>query len=174
MKKYHATIMVVEDDANDQFLIERAFRKIGVTDPIQVVGDGEEAIAYMMGEGKYSDREKYTYPTFIMTDLKMPRADGFAVLEFLKKNPEWKVIPTIVLSGSSDLDDIKKAYMLGASSYHIKPQSHEELRNQLAVINAYWMTCKVPQVDITGKQLRTDSEGKLGERFPQAGDPDIS
>jgi CheY-like chemotaxis protein len=170
MKKYHATIMVVEDDPNDQFLIVQAFQKIGVTDPIQVVGGGAEAIAYMMGEGKYSDRQKYAYPTFIMTDLKMPRGDGFAVLEFLKGNPQWKVIPTIVLSSSSDLDDIKKSYMLGASSYHVKPQSHAELRNQLRVINDYWMTCQVPEVDITGKQLITDSEGKLGERFPQAED----
>ena len=170
MKKYHATILVVEDDPNDQFLVERAFRKIGVTDPIQIVGDGAEAIAYMMGEEKYSDRAKFAYPTFIITDLKMPRADGFAVLEFLKGNPEWAVIPTIVLSASADLDDIKKSYMLGASSYHVKPHSSDELEKQLAVINAYWVTCQVPEVDITGKQLRTDSEGKLGERFPQAGD----
>ena len=166
--------MIIEDDPNDQFLIEQAFRKIGVTDPIQVVSDGAEAIAYMMGEGKYSDRKKFAYPTFVITDLKMPRCDGFAVLEFLKSNPEWKVIPTIVLSASSDLDDIKKAYMLGASSYHVKPLRQDELRNQLAVINAYWMTCQVPEVDITGKQLRTDSKGKLGERFPQEGDPDSS
>jgi CheY-like chemotaxis protein len=167
MKKYHATIMVVEDDPNDQVLIERAFRRIGVVDPIQIVCDGLEAIAYMMGEGKYSDREKYAYPTFIMTDLKMPRGDGFAVLEFLKGNPQWKVIPTIVLSASQDLDDIKKSYMLGASSFHVKPQSHDELRHLLQVINAYWMTCQVPEVDSTGKQLVTDSLGKLGERFEQ-------
>src|ERR1700694_3070902 len=131
MKKYHATILIVEDDRNDQVLIKEAFRQIGVTDPIQVVDDGAEAIAYMMGEGKYADRKKYAYPTFVITDLKMPRADGFAVLEFLKSNPEWKVIPTIVLSASADLDDIKKAYMLGASSYHVKPQTAEALRNQL-------------------------------------------
>jgi CheY-like chemotaxis protein len=170
MKKYHATILVVEDDQNDQFLIERAFRTIGVTDPIQIAGDGAEAISYMMGEGKFADRKKYAYPTFIITDLKMPKADGFAVLEFLKSNPEWKVIPTIVLSASADVDDIKKAYMLGASSYHVKPGTNEELRNQLAVINAYWMTCQVPEVDVTGKQLPTDSKGKLGERFPQPSD----
>jgi CheY-like chemotaxis protein len=170
MKKYHATILVVEDDSNDQVLIERAFRKVGVTDPIQITSDGVEAIAYMMGEGKFADREKFAYPTFIMTDLKMPRADGFAVLEFLKANPEWAIIPTIVLSASSDLDDIKKSYMLGASSYHVKPQSHDDLLHQLSVINQYWMTCQVPEVDVTGKQLHTDSVGKLGERFPQAGD----
>src|SRR5688500_4207316 len=134
MKKYYATILVVEDDRNDQILIERAFRKIGVTDPIQVVADGAEAIAYMMGEGKYSDREKFAYPTFVVTDLKMPKADGFAVLEFLKGNPQWSVIPTIVLTASSDVDDIKKAYMLGASSYHVKPHAPEELQNLWAVI----------------------------------------
>jgi CheY-like chemotaxis protein len=171
MKKYHATIMVVEDDPNDQFLIVQAFKKNGVTDPIQVVGGGAEAIAYMMGEGKFSDRQKYAYPTFIITDLKMPKGDGFTVLEFLKGNPQWKVIPTIVLSASSDPDDIKKSYMLGASSYHVKPQSQEELQKYLAVINAYWMTCQVPEVDSTGKQLVTDSAGKLGERFPQDDDP---
>jgi CheY-like chemotaxis protein len=167
MKKYHATIMVVEDDANDQFLIQDAFREIGVTDPIQLVASGAQAIAYMMGDGKFADRQKYAYPTFIMTDLKMPDGDGFAVLEFLKSNPQWKVIPTIVLSASADLDDIKKSYMLGASSYHVKPQSHEQLRNQLKVINDYWMTCQVPEVDSSGKQLVTDSKGKLGERFEQ-------
>jgi DNA-binding response OmpR family regulator len=100
----------------------------------------------------------------------MPKLDGFAVLEFLKGNPQWAIIPTIVLSASSDLDDIKKSYMLGASSYHIKPSTSEGLRHQLAVINAYWLTCQVPEVDSTGKQLRTDSHGKLGERFPQEGD----
>src|ERR1700743_1938888 len=89
MKKYHAIILVIEDDPNDQILIERAFRAVGVVDPIQIVNDGAEAIAYMMGEGKYSDRQKFTYPTFVVTDLKMPHADGFAVLEFLKSNPEW-------------------------------------------------------------------------------------
>lgn len=172
MKKYHATILVVEDDANDQFFIERALRKIGVTDPIQIVGDGAEAIAYMMGEGKYADRKTFEYPTFVMTDLKMPRADGFAVLEFLKGNPEWAIIPTIVLSASSDLDDIKKSYMLGASSFHIKPTTPERLQEQLAVINAYWLTCEVPEVDVTGKQLPTDSKGKLGERFQQPGEAD--
>ena len=171
MKNYHSTIMVVDDDSNDLLLIERAFRAIGVTDPIHTIVGGVEAIAYMKGHGKYADRSVYSYPTFISTDLKMPQADGFAVLEHLKKNPEWAVIPTVVLTASRDLDDIKKAYMLGASSYHVKPGSMDELRRQLKVLHDYWMTCEVPQVDTTGRQLRTDSEGKLGERFAQ---PDLA
>jgi len=159
--------MVVDDDPNDLIFIERAFRAIGVKDPIHTINGGREAIAYMKGEGKFSDRRLYAYPTFITTDLKMPGADGFAVLEHLKNHPEWSVIPTIVLTASRDLDDIKKAYMLGASSYHLKPSSPEELRRQLQVLHDYWLTCEVPEVDSTGRQLRTDSEGKLGERFEQ-------
>src|SRR5665213_2118609 len=155
MKKYHSTILIVDDDANDLILIESAFRSIGVTDPIHMVNGGREAIAYMMGEGKYSDRDMFAYPTFITTDLKMPGTDGFAVLEHLKKNPEWAIIPTVVLTSSRDLDDIKKTYMLGTSSYLVKPDSQAELKKLLKVLHDYWMTCEVPQTDSTGKQLRT-------------------
>jgi CheY-like chemotaxis protein len=167
MKNYKNTILLVEDDPNDQFLLERAFRKIGVTDPIHVVNDGSEAIAYMKGEGKFADRVKYCYPTFVMTDLKMPAADGFAVLEFLKKNPDWAIIPTVVLSASMDLDDIKRAYRLGASSFHTKQSNPELFLDQVKVLHAYWMTCEVPQVDSTGKQVATESDGKLGKRFEE-------
>lgn len=173
MKKYHSTIMVVDDDPSDLMLIERAFRAIGVKDPIHTINGGLEAIAYMMGEGKFADRDLYAYPTFITTDLKMPGADGFAVLEHLKNNPDWAVIPTVVLTGSCDLDDIKKAYMLGASSYHVKPNSPDGLRRILKALNDYWMTCEVPEVDRTGRQLRTDSSGKLGERFAQMRPPAV-
>lgn len=168
MKKYHSTILIVDDDVHDLHLIEAAFRSNGVKDPIQTIQGGQEAIAYMMGTGKYADRKTYAYPTFITIDLKMPGTDGFSVLEHLKKNPEWAIIPTVILSASRDLDDIKKAYMLGASSYHVKPSSLDGLRQQLKVLHDYWMTCEVPQVDSTGHQLPTNSEGKLGARFPQS------
>ena len=167
MKKYFATILVVEDDQNDQFLIERALRAAKVMGPIHVASDGAEAIAYFMGEGKFANRQTYAYPTFVMTDLKMPKVDGFAVLEFLKGNPEWAIIPTVVFTASADRDDIKKAYMLGASSYHVKPHDPAALRELIGKLNAYWLTCEVPEVDSTGKQLETDSAGKLGERFTQ-------
>jgi CheY-like chemotaxis protein len=165
MKKYHSTILVVDDNADDRLLIGRAFKNLGMKDPVHTVADGGEAIAYMMGEGKYSDRNVYAYPTFITTDLKMPGTDGFAVLEYLKEHPEWAIIPTVVLSGSNDLDDIKKAYALGASSYHIKPLNLAELNKLARVLHDYWMTCEVPLVDSTGHQLPTVSRGKLGARF---------
>jgi CheY-like chemotaxis protein len=167
MKNATFTILIVEDDENDQFLIKRTFHSLGLGATIQIANNGEEAIAYMMGEGKFADRTVFQYPSFITTDLKMPKADGFDVLQFLKSNPMWRIIPAVVLSGSHDLDDIKKSYMLGASSYHIKPNAPEDLRKMLTLLCQYWMTCEVPQVDATGKQLQTESEGKLGERFPQ-------
>ena len=174
MDHEECTILVMEDDENDALLLRRALKRLHINCPVHIVSDGEEGIAYLRGTGQYVDRESYPFPGFIITDLKMPGSDGFAVLEFLKSNPEWRVIPTVVLSASSDLDDIKKSYMLGASSYHIKPQDSEALREQLEVINAYWVTCQVPQVDVTGRQTRTNSAGKLGERFPQPGDPNKS
>lgn len=167
MTIYHKTILIVEDDESDAFFIEKAFRENGVTGPIQVVHGGSEAIAYLMGEGKFADRNKYTFPTFIITDLKMPNGDGFEVLHHLKSNPEWSIIPTVVLTSSNDPDDVKKAYMLGASSFHVKPGGYAPLCRQLRVLHEYWMTCRVPEVDVTGRKLTTDSEGKLGERFPQ-------
>jgi CheY-like chemotaxis protein len=72
----------------------------------------------------------------------MPKVDGFGVLEHLKNNPEWAIIPTVIFSSSSDLDDITKAYMLGASSFHIKPHSIDGLKKNLKILHEYWMTCE--------------------------------
>jgi CheY-like chemotaxis protein len=144
-----------------------AFRAAGPGERVISVNDGLEAIAYMMGEGEYADRVKYPYPSFIITDLNMPGADGFEVLRHLKANPSWAVIPTVVLTSSVDPDDVRTAYSLGASSYHRKPVGYEELLLQIEILHNYWMTCEVPAVDVTGKQIRTNAIGKLGERFPQ-------
>jgi CheY-like chemotaxis protein len=167
MTDYKSAILVIEDDANDQELIKVAFGSFGLSGVIHFVSGGIEAIAYMMGEGKYSDRAKYPYPKFIITDLKMPHGNGFDVLSHLKANPTFSIIPTVVLTASSDPDDVKMSYMLGASSYHVKPRTFPELCSQLKVLHDYWMTCQVPEVDASGKQIPTDPKGKLGEAFPQ-------
>lgn len=103
-----------------------------------------------------------------MSDLKMPGGDGLSVLEHLKSVPEWSIIPTLIFSGSADLDDIKKAYMLGAVSYLVKPIEFPELCSLLKLTYDYWRECEIPEVDTTGKKLKTNSGGKLGARFPQA------
>ena len=169
MRPANFTILVVEDDPDDQDLITLAFRQNGVTQGIQCLDGGQEAISYLKGDGKYSDRSRFPYPTFIMTDLKMSIGDGMSVLEHLKSVPEWAIIPTVAFSGSEDPDDIKKSYMLGASSYIVKPADFTEMRRVLKVLYDYWLECRVPQVDLTGRRVETDSRGKMGERFRQTG-----
>jgi CheY-like chemotaxis protein len=126
------------------------------------------AIGYLKGEGKFRDRSRFVYPSFITTDLKMANGDGFYVLQYLKSNPESAVIPTCVLSASADPDDIKKSYMLGASCYHVKPSSYGDLLKMMSILLEYWMLCEVPEVDVTGKRVKTQSRGKLGQRILQA------
>lgn len=145
--RYHETILVVEDDESYQILIREAFRAVGVQSPLQFASSGSEAIAYLMGEGKFSDRNAYPYPTFIITDLNMPAGSGLSVLEHTKRNQDWDIIPKVVLTSSEDPDDIRKAYQLGASCYHLKPGSQKELCQFLKTLHEYWMTCKVPEVD---------------------------
>ena len=164
-RNQESSILVVDDDANDRLLIGLAFRENGVTCAIHLVSNGEEAIAYFMGEGKYADRENYPYPSFIITDLNMDRGNGFVVLQHLKANPDWAIIPTVVLSASDDADDIRRSYALGASAYHVKAPGFEALRFQLRDLYAYWMGCAVPEVDTTGKHLHAHRDGTLGEGF---------
>lgn len=171
MKTDNRTILVIQDKAIRSNLIQPAFKSIGVADPVHYLSGGLRAIAYMMGEGEFSNRGAFAYPTFVLTDLHMSDGDGFAVLEFLKTNPEWAIIPTIVLSESRDLDDIKSSYLLGASSYHIKPASQASMNHLILILHAYWMTCEVPSVDVTGRQVATDERGKLSERFKHSRQP---
>jgi CheY-like chemotaxis protein len=165
MRKTTPVVLVIDDDPNDLMFIQSAFQAIGVAARVQTAGSGDEAIAYLTGGGKFSARSAYPYPDFVITDLKMPDGDGFAVLEHFKRNPEWAVIPTVILSGSQDNDDIKKAYLLGASAYHVKPSSPTALRALIKAMHDYWLTCELPEVDRSGKQVETSGAHKLGQRF---------
>jgi CheY-like chemotaxis protein len=168
MKREHLTILLVDDEPDDLFFIERAFRAAGIRDPIRTVGSGEEAVEYLKGTGKFADRSRFEFPSFILCDLKMPHGDGFSVLEALGKNPDWAVIPIAILTGSADEDDIKKAYLLGAKSYLTKPPQQETLEDMLRKFHSYWTTVEVPRINAAGEMLETESVGKIGERFDQS------
>lgn len=165
MKEQRHVILIAEDDPNDRLLLVTALRDNGVRDVISEVNDGKEALAYLQGSGKYADRTRYPFPSMILTDLKMPRMDGFAVLEIIRNNPDWAIMPTVVLSASADAHDIRQAYALGAKSYFRKPQSFEELSSLVKLMYEYWARCEVPEVYETGKMVETQGEGKLGARF---------
>ena len=165
MRRSNPTVLVVDDDPNDLMFIQSAFRTAAAGVQVQTVNSGQEAIAYLAGDGKFSDRNVYVYPDFVITDLKMPDGDGFSVLEHFKRNPNWAVIPTVVLSGSQDNDDIAKAYLLGASAYHVKPSSPAALRALVKALYDYWLMCELPEIDRSGKHLETSGAHKIGQRF---------
>lgn len=142
------TILVVEDDPNDIILIKRAFHKAGVSNPVQTVCDGEEAVAYLTGNGPFSDRQAYPAPGIVFTDLKMPRMGGIELLRWLRNNPSYKVVPTLVLSSSMEPHDIQRAYFYGANSYVVKPANFEELQKVLRTIIDYWEVCRVALPDV--------------------------
>jgi CheY-like chemotaxis protein len=146
MEKKLFTILVAEDDPNDALLIKRAFTKCGIPNPVFIVSDGEEAIAYLSGVGKYSDRLEYPVPDFFITDLKMPRKTGFDVLEWLRGNENYALLPAIVLSSSKQPEDIRRAYTLNANSYFTKPADFAHLQELLKKIYDYWLSCERPEI----------------------------
>ena len=125
MDNQQFTVLLVEDDLNDIFLVKRAFRTARIPNPLQVVTDGEEAISYLSGEGKYADRQAHPLPNLIVMDIKMPRRSGFEVLEWVKGDGRpLRRIPVIIVSSSDDPAGINRAYELGANAYMIKPMNY--------------------------------------------------
>lgn len=161
-------ILVVDDSAADLELIVHCLQAVGMGMPIRALAGGAEALAYLQGAAPYADRDANPYPCMVITDLKMPGVDGLAVLEFLRTHPELAVIPTIVLSGSSDADDVEIAYLLGASSYMVKPASATELCDRMRLVMAYWSQCEAPLVTRAGLHVRTETRGKIGERYSRS------
>ena len=119
--------LLVEDSQNDVFLMQQAFKKAGLPNPIQVVSDGQEAISYLKGEGRYSDRAQYPLPMAVLLDLKMARMNGFEVLEWVRKQPNLKRVVVIILTASNRSSDADRAYDLGANFYLTKPGKFEDL-----------------------------------------------
>ncbi len=135
----HHTILLVEDDPNDVLLIQRAFRKANLANAVQVVGDGEAAIVYLAGEGPYADRERYPLPMLILLDLKLPRKSGLEVLIWLRRRPELKHLPVVVLSPSHETPDMSRANDLGANFYISKPLSFEALSDMVKALQLCWL-----------------------------------
>ncbi|MEW5858121.1 MAG: response regulator [Cyanobacteriota bacterium] len=133
------TILLVEDDSNDIFLIQRAFRKANLLNPLQVVENGEAAVFYLEGNPPYSDRDRYPLPVLILLDLRLPRKSGLEVLEWLRQQPDLKRLPVVVLSSSKENREINRAYDLGANSYLVKPVAFEALLDMVKTLNSYWL-----------------------------------
>ena len=135
----HHTVLLVEDDENDVFFMERAFRDAGIVTPLNVATDGRQAIEYFSGIGKYSDRARWPLPCLVLLDLKLPYVLGLDVLKWLRAQPEFKSIVVVVLTSSKQDSDIERAYALGANSYLVKPPDVQQLVAMVKKIKEYWM-----------------------------------
>ncbi len=121
------TILLADDSENDVDLMRIAFRKAQSTHPIQHVRNGQEAIAYLNGDGIYGDRHTYPLPAVMLLDLNMPMKTGFDVLDWLLTQPSLKPMTVIVLSASTRIEDVERAFDLGAHSFLVKSSTLAQL-----------------------------------------------
>jgi CheY-like chemotaxis protein len=151
-----ALILLAEDRDDDVILIRRAFKKANILNPLHVVGDGEEAIAYLKGEGQYANRAEYPLPDLLLLDLKMPRQSGFEVLSWIRQEPHLSGLRVVVLTSSDEIRDVNRAYQLGANSFLVKPVDFEQFVSVLHAIQGYWLwMSRAPHVTRSGPEHKT-------------------
>lgn len=132
------SLLLVEDNAADALLVRRAFQKANIQCHINVVTNGEEAIAYLRGEGAYADREQFPLPSLVLLDLKLPRKSGFDVLSSVRQHPSLRRLPIVVLTSSREIRDVNRAYELGANSYVAKVADPLNMTDLMKTIHRYW------------------------------------
>jgi len=135
----HSVILLVEDLEDDILLIRKAFDRAQVPNPLFVVRNGEEAIAYLSGEGKYANRAEHPLPQMILLDLHMPRVNGFEVLQWIRQQPGLTGQLVIVLTSSNQMRDVHEAYKLGANSFLVKPLDFQNFVELGEIIRNYWI-----------------------------------
>jgi CheY-like chemotaxis protein len=132
-------VLVVEDDEGDTFMLRRAFKQLGFQTAVQYVRNGEEAVAYLLGIGRFGSRTEYPLPDLLLLDLKMPRKNGFEVLAWIREQPGLKHLRVAVLTTSDDAYEIDRAYKLGAASFLTKPLNFTEFRDAIQAIHNFWL-----------------------------------
>lgn len=114
-------LLVVDDSENDLLLMRRAFKKAAFDVPFKTVTGGDQAIAYLCGDGEYGDREKFPLPTVLLLDLNMPGTSGFEVLRWVRNHHDFRRLCVIILSASMRKEDVETSFDLGANSFLVKP-----------------------------------------------------
>jgi CheY-like chemotaxis protein len=132
-------ILQVEDDANDVLLLQHAFERTGITNPLRVATDGQMAIDYLAGNGPYGDRNRHPLPGLMLLDLKLPRRSGREVLQWIRERPAFQAIVVIVFTSSSYVGDVGLAYELGANSFIIKPADSFHYVELARLLKDYWL-----------------------------------
>lgn len=138
-----AIILLVEDDLEDQRLTKRAFKASKLRNEVYTVNDGEEALDYLYHRGAYASPGVAPRPDMILLDLNMPKLDGRAVLDTIKQDPKLRSIPVVVLTTSSQEEDIARSYELGVNSYITKPVRMEGFLEAIKALEHYWFNLVV-------------------------------
>ncbi|MEI9954823.1 MAG: response regulator [Ferruginibacter sp.] len=137
-------ILFAEDSIDDAALTIRALEKSGFTNKLLHVKDGAEALDFLYCKGQYAARNANEKPKLILVDLKMPKVSGIQVLEKVKSDPDFEIIPVVVLTSSQEDPDVSKCYELGANSYIVKPVDSNNFFNSIKEIGLYWMILNHP------------------------------
>jgi CheY-like chemotaxis protein len=133
------SLLLVEDNEDDVFLMKRALQGAHVVNPLQVVEDGQEALDYLRGNGKFADRDQYPLPAVVFLDLKLPFVSGHDVLAWIRQQKEFETLVVIVLTSSNEASDLSRCYSLGANSYLVKPPTPEQLEDLAKAFKWYWL-----------------------------------
>ncbi|MCI0746978.1 MAG: response regulator [Verrucomicrobia subdivision 3 bacterium] len=138
------TVLIVEDNENDALLLDRACSRVGRTNPVHIVRDGAEAIEYLKGQGPYANRDTCPFPDVLFIDLKMPRVNGFELLDWMRQDFRCSMVPSVVFTSSAEDVDVERAYRLGANAYFVKPASLHDLEEMLRTVFDFWSFCVKP------------------------------
>lgn len=132
-------VLLVEDNPDDEALTIRSLRKANVANEIEVVRDGREAIDFLFCEGQHADRDPSNLPGLVLLDLKLPKHSGIEVLQRMRADPRTKLVPVVILTSSSEDEDIVRSYQSGANSYVRKPVDFAEFADAIAKVGLYWV-----------------------------------
>jgi len=135
----HTCILQIEDEANEVFLLQRAFSEVGINNPVQVASDGQMAIDYLSGSGHFADRTRFPMPGLVLLDLKLPRRSGREVLEWIHGQPGLNKLVVIVLTSARYVGDFSLAYELGAKSFIIKPAYFSQYLEIARLFKGWWL-----------------------------------
>jgi CheY-like chemotaxis protein len=146
------TILLVDDSEDDIYLMRMAFKKAEFNAPLQEVHNGEEAIRYLKGDGIYSDRSLYPLPAVMLLDLNMPMKNGFDVVDWVRAQPSFNRLSIIVLTASSRMEDVERAFDLAANAYLVKPSSMEDLAAMIRCLRDWIRLNHFPPLNTTVKR----------------------
>jgi CheY-like chemotaxis protein len=138
------TVLLVEDNPSDVKLTKRALAQNKITNDLVNAENGREALDYLFGVGQYAGRDVRDVPAVVLLDLKLPMMDGLEVLKAIRADERTRLLPVVVLTSSSQEEDVVASYKLGANSYIRKPVDFTQFAETVRVLGTYWLLMNEP------------------------------